>query len=88
MADLGPGLGVDTFADFLEWSGAEPVPRSPARRAAAAPRLPPGDARARDKWTGESVATITTVTKIELGPLAPALFEVPAGYRIVESPLL
>jgi hypothetical protein len=85
VADLGPGLGVDSFADFLEWSGASLAlgPLLDAMR-----RLPgfPLETRVRARVYGEEVTVVTTVTKLEIGPLAPALFEVPAGYAVVEEP--
>ena len=83
VADLGPGLGVDTFVDFLEWSGAS---QSLGPLLDALRRLPgfPLEASVRATMAGRDVATTTTVTRITLGPLAPSLFEIPAGYRVLE----
>ena len=79
------GVGIEAFADFLEWSGAR---QSLGSLLDELRRLPgfPLETRVRAKVNGESVITVTTVTKIEMGPIAPALFEVPAGFRLVEAP--
>jgi len=83
VADLGPGLGVDTFVDFLEWSGAS---QSLGPLLDALRRLPgfPLETSVRATMAGREVSTTTTVTRITVGPLAPSLFEIPAGYRVVE----
>jgi hypothetical protein len=83
VADLGPGLGVDTFVDFLEWSGAS---QSLGPLLDALRRLPgfPLETSVRATMAGREVTTTTTVTRITVGPLAPSLFEIPAGYRVVE----
>jgi Domain of unknown function (DUF4412) len=83
VADLGPGLGVDTFASFLEWSGAS---QSLGPLLDALRRLPgfPLEASVRATMAGRDVATTTTVTRITVGPLAPSLFEIPAGYQVLE----
>jgi hypothetical protein len=83
LADLGPGLGVDTFASFLEWSGAS---QSLGPLLDALRRLPgfPLETNVRATMAGRAVATTTTVTRITVGPLAPSLFEIPAGYRVLE----
>jgi hypothetical protein len=85
VADLGPGLGVDAYADFLEWSGAS---LALGRLLDEIRQLPgfPLQVLLRAIVHGEEVTTVTTVTKIERGPLAPALFEVPAGYAVVDEP--
>jgi hypothetical protein len=87
VADLGPGLGVDTFVDFLEWSGAS---QSLGALLSALRRLPgfPLETSLRATMAGREVATTTTVTRITVGPLAPSLFEIPTGYRVVDEPAL
>ncbi|HEY6548073.1 MAG TPA: hypothetical protein VI589_09210, partial [Vicinamibacteria bacterium] len=74
VADLGPGIGIDTFADFLEWSGAS-LALGPVLDEMR--RLPgfPLETRTRARVHGQDVTVVTTVTKIELGPLGPGLFE-------------
>ena len=79
------GVGIEAFTDFLEWSGAGQSLGSLLDELRGLPGFPL-ETRVRAKVNGESVTTVTTVTKIELGPLAPALFEVPAGFRLVEGP--
>ena len=85
VADLGPGVGIDTFADFLEWSGAS-LALGPVLDEMR--RLPgfPLETRTRARVHGQDLTVVTTVTKIELGPLGPGLFDIPAGYRIVDDP--
>ncbi len=85
VADLGPSLGIDSFADFLEWSGAS-LALGPVLDEMR--RLPgfPLETRTRARVHGQELSVVTTVTKIELGPLGPALFEVPEGYRVVDHP--
>ena len=79
------GVGIEAFTDFLEWSGAGQSLGSLLDELRKLPGFPL-ETRVRAKVNGESVATITTVTKMELGPLTPALFDVPAGFRMVEGP--
>ncbi len=85
VADLGPGIGVDSFADFLEWSGAS-LALGPVLDEMR--RLPgfPLETRTRARVHGQDLTVVTTVTKIELGPLGPGLFDIPAGYQIVDDP--
>jgi len=86
VADLGPGFGIDAFADFLEWSGAS---QSLEPLLAEMRRLPgfPLETQMQGKVNGALVATSATVTKLELGPIDPGLFEVPPGYAVVAEPL-
>jgi hypothetical protein len=74
-------LGVDAFADFLEWSGAS---RALGGLLAEIRRLPgfPLQTRSRVDVMGEVQETLSTVTKVSVGPFADALFEPPAGYRL------
>jgi hypothetical protein len=80
-------LGVDAFADFLEWSGAS---QALGGLIAEIRRLPgfPLQTRSRVEVMGEVQETLSTVTKVGLGPFPAALFEPPAGYRVEpeESP--
>jgi hypothetical protein len=79
-ADLPHGASV--FADFLEWSGAA---QALPGLVAAIRELPgfPLETRTRVSVLGESQETLSTVTKIRVGPQPPELFEVPAGWRLV-----
>lgn len=85
VADLGPGFGIDTFADFLEWSGAS---QSLSPLLDEMRRLPgfPLETQMRVKVNGALVVTIATVTRLELGPIDPGLFDIPKGYAVVAEP--
>jgi len=78
-------LGMDAFADFLEWSGAT---QSLAGLMQEMRRLPgfPLLTRSRVTVMGTEHETVSTVTKVEVKPLAPALFERPADYRLQAEP--
>jgi len=74
-------LTVDAFADFLEWSGAS---QSLGGLLLEIRRLPgfPLESHTRVTVMGQVRQTVSTVTKVQVGRLAPGLFEVPSGYRI------
>jgi len=74
-------VGVETFADFLEWSGAS---RSLGGLLAAIRALPgfPLRTHTRVEALGEIRETVSTVTTIQVAPQPPELFEVPAGWRV------
>jgi Domain of unknown function (DUF4412) len=78
-------VGIDAFADFLEWSGAS---QSLAGLMSELRRLPgfPLQTRSRVTVLGEEHQTVSTVTKVKVGPLAPALFERPREYRLQAEP--
>jgi Domain of unknown function (DUF4412) len=78
----GLGIGVGTFADFLEWSGAS---QALGGLMAEIRRLPgfPLETRSRVTVLGEVHETRSTVTKVQVGPQPLALFEPPAGYTVV-----
>jgi hypothetical protein len=86
VAEDVPG-GAALFADFLEWSGAA---QAMGGLVAAIRELPgfPLETRTRASVLGETQETVSTVTRIRVGPLPDALFEVPAGFRLVEEPAL
>ena len=77
---------ASVFADFLEWSGAA---QALPGLVAAIRELPgfPLETRTRVSVLGESQETVSTVTKIRVGPQPPELFEVPPGWRVEPSPL-
>ncbi len=74
-------LRVDVFADFLEWSGAS---QALGGLLLEIRRLPgfPLETRTRVTVMGQVRETVSTVTRVKVGPQAPGLFEVPSGYRI------
>jgi hypothetical protein len=79
-------VGVAAFADFLEWSGAS---QSMAGFLAALRKLPgfPLETRSRVSVLGEVQETLSTVTRVRVGPAERRLFEPPPGYRLdPESP--
>jgi hypothetical protein len=80
-------VGVDAFADLLEWSGAS---RSLGGLLARIRELPgfPLQTHTRVELLGEVRETVSVVTSIDVGPQPGDLFEVPAGWRVVaETPL-
>lgn len=78
-------VGMDAFADFLEWSGAT---QSLAGLMGELRRLPgfPLQTRSRVTVLGKEHETVSTVTKVKVGPLAPALFERPGDYQLQADP--
>jgi hypothetical protein len=74
-------LTVDAFADFLEWSGAS---QSLGGLIQEIRRLPgfPMETHTRVTVLGQVRETVSTVTKVKVGPHPAAVFEVPSGYRI------
>lgn len=74
-------VGVGTFADFLEWSGAS---QSLAGFVAEMRRLPgfPLETRSRVTVLGKVQETLSTVTRVKVGPAGVGLFEPPPGYRL------
>jgi hypothetical protein len=76
--------GGSVFADFLEWSGAA---QALPGLVAAIRELPgfPLETHARVSVLGETQETLSTVTKIRVGPQDASLFEVPSGWRVQPS---
>ena len=72
---------ASVFADFLDWSGAA---QALPGLVAAIRELPgfPLETRTRVSVLGESQETVSTVTRIRLGPQPLELFDVPAGWRL------
>lgn len=77
-------VGIETFAGFLEWSGAAD---SLGPFLGEIRRLPgfPLQSRSRVTVMGETHETVATVTRVKVGAHAAELFEPPAGYRLVEE---
>ena len=74
-------VGIEAFTDFLEWSGAS---QSLAGLMGELRRLPgfPLQTRSRVTVLGEEHETVSTVTKVKVGPLDPTLFERPRDYKL------
>ena len=74
-------IGVSAFADFLEWSGAT---QSLAGFVEELRKLPgfPLETRSRVTVLGDVQETLTTVTRVKVGPAERRLFEPPPGYRL------
>jgi hypothetical protein len=74
-------VGIAAFTDFLEWSGAS---QSMAAFMEEMRKLPgfPLETRSRVSVLGEVQETLSTVTRVKVGPAERALFEPPAGFRL------
>jgi len=75
-------IGMDAFAEFLEWSGASQALGGIMDEMLKLPGFPL-ETRSRVTVLGEVHETRSIVTRIETGPQPAALFEPPPGYRIV-----
>jgi hypothetical protein len=78
-------LGMEAFADFLEWSGASEA-LGPMLTEIRALRGFPLQTRSRVSLLGELHETLSTVTRVLVGPSRPTLFEPPPGYRVIAEP--
>jgi hypothetical protein len=74
-------IGIDAFEGLVEWSGAG---QAMAGFLAEMRKLPgfPLETRARVSVRGQTLETVSTVTKLLVGPHPRALFETPAGWRV------
>lgn len=83
---VAPGVPAraDVFADFLEWSGAAQALTGLVAALRALPGFPL-ETRMRVSVLGEVKETVSTVTLIRASAVAPELFEVPAGWRLVDD---
>jgi len=74
-------IGISAFTDFLEWSGAT---QSLAGFVEEMRKLPgfPLETRSRVTVLGEMQETLSTVTRVKVGPAERRLFEPPPGYRL------
>jgi hypothetical protein len=75
---------ADVFADFLEWSGAAQALTGLVAAVRALPGFPL-ETRMRVNVLGEVKETVSTVTLIRASALPAELFEVPAGWRLVDD---
>jgi hypothetical protein len=74
-------VGIDAFEGLVEWSGAS---QAMAGFLAEMRKLRgfPLESRARVSVRGQILETISTITKVLVGPHPRALFEPPAGWRV------
>jgi Domain of unknown function (DUF4412) len=74
-------IGIDAFEGLTEWSGAG---QAMAGFLAEMRKLPgfPLETRARVSVRGQALETVSTITKLLVGPYPRALFEPPAGWRV------
>ncbi len=74
-------VGLDAFEGLVEWSGAG---EAMAGFLAEMRKLPgfPLESRARVSVRGQTLETVSTITKVLVGPHPRALFEPPAGWRV------
>jgi hypothetical protein len=72
-------VGIDAFSELLEWSGAPQALYGVLSRVQEL-RGFPLQTRSRVRLEGDVVETVATVSRVELLPIAPSLFEPPAGY--------
>jgi hypothetical protein len=77
-------IGVETFAGFLEWSGAADSLGPFLDEIRALPGFPL-QSRSRVTVMGETHETVATVTRVMVGAHEKALFEAPGGYRLIEE---
>ena len=77
-------VGIETFAGFLEWSGAADSLRPFLDEIRRLPGFPL-QSRSRVTVMGEAHETLATVTRVRIGPHAAGVFEPPPGYRTVKE---
>jgi hypothetical protein len=77
-------LGVGTFTEFLEWSGAAESLGPLLGEMRGLPGFPL-QSRSRVKVMGGEQETVATVTKIKVGPHPAGTFDPPAGYRLEQE---
>jgi len=73
-------VSMETFAGFLEWTGAADALAGLWDEMRKLPGFPL-ETRAVVNVLGEPHETVSTVTKVQVGPVPAALFAPPAGYR-------
>src|SRR5262249_41402392 len=77
-------LGIDAFTDFLEWSGASAALGAILDEVRRLPGFPL-ETRTRVTVLGRVQETLSTVTRVKLGPQPAALFEPPPDYRLISE---
>ena len=74
-------VGVSAFTEFLEWSGAAESMSGFIEELRKLPGFPL-QTRSRVTVLGAVQETLSTVTRVKVGPVERRLFEPPAGYRL------
>jgi hypothetical protein len=77
-------VGIETFAEFLEWTGAR-ASLGGLVDALSELRGFPLETRTRVDVMGDVHETVSTVTRLTLKTPAAALFEVPLGFTVVRE---
>lgn len=77
-------VSVEAFADYLEWTGASQGLGAVLEEIRKLPGLPL-ETRAKVTVLGETHETLSTVTKLRVGPNKASLFELPPGYTLVRE---
>jgi hypothetical protein len=77
-------VGIEVFAEFLEWTGAN---QSLAGLLLALHQVPgfPLETHSRTNVLGEVHETVATITRVRVGAQPAALFDVPAGFRVLKE---
>jgi hypothetical protein len=75
-------VGIEAFSELLEWSGAPNALGGVLSRVREL-RGFPLETRSRFTILGDVIETVATVERLELGPIAPSLFEPPPEYTLV-----
>jgi hypothetical protein len=74
-------LGVESFAELLDWTGASQALRGILDEVRKLPGFPL-ETRSRVSVMGRVHETRSTVTKVRVGPQPEALFSVPGDYQV------
>jgi hypothetical protein len=77
-------VGVEAFADFMEWSGAALSFGGLLEEIRKLPGLPL-ETRSRVSVLGVDHETVSSVTRLEVGPQPAERFEPPAGWRVLSE---
>lgn len=77
-------VSMEAFGEFLEWTGAADALAGLWTEMRKLPGFPL-ETRALVNVLGEAHETISTVTRLQVGAHPAALFELPAGYRELDS---
>jgi uncharacterized protein DUF4412 len=74
-------VSLETFGEFLEWTGAA---EALAGLWGEMRKLPgfPMETHSQVNVLGEMQETVSTVTRLQVAPVAASMFELPKGYRV------